>query len=1457
MGHTTNRLARRHVMETLGVMAGLWGCPAAAPPAIYLGPPGTQETHVVVEVRQGTVQAEVWRLRSSVEVEGSTSQATLPDSRPRDPLELPTRYVVRAPGRRGPLGVHLEALGDNGQVVGRARGTVDLVPHEGVSLLLDLARPCEVEQDCKDGRFCNGQEVCLEGMCGTGTQACPPAVVACVEVTCLEAEQRCTVEPLHQRCPPFVLEGDVTEPAFCDPVSGCMRGQPCGLDGDCGDGYTCNGAERCLAGRCMGGIPLNVDDDNPCTVDSCAEPAGGVHTDVRDGNRCGDHLVCVAGACVSSRCGDGVLDPAEGERCDDGPFNSDAAPDACRLDCREPRCGDGVRDTLESCDGTAGCRSDCTRCGDGFKQEVEACDNGASNSSLPDAVCRTDCTPRRCGDGVQDSVEGCDDGNTVDGDGCAATCLRREVCGDGVKDPQEPCDDGNLNPADGCDACRVTTWAARPLIGGESLATGARLSWVRGMAVDRAGNLFLADWTRHRIERVDAATGTVTTVAGTGNRGSSGDGGLATGAQLDYPTGIAVDGLGNLFVTTGNVVRRVDGATGIISTVAGSALMGFAGDGGPATSAQLLAPEAVAVDGLGNILIADAGNFRIRRVDAITGVITTLGGGRGHSCGDGPAVNAQFGFPRHVAVDGRGNVLVADSESRCVRRIDVATGTITRVAGDGSNGYSGDGGPATSAQMSTPWSVAVDGAGNLFVADPWHNVVRRVDAVTGVITTAAGDGTSGDSGDGGPATNAQLNFPIGVGVDGRGNLFVANARSVRRVDATTGIISTVAGSSVTGRTLDGVAATSALLSSRYVATDRHGNLLVSDLGATLLHLIQAPSGTIETIAGLGDEFRHPLGLSVDPDGNVLVVDWGRNCVHRVDVSTGATTTVAGGSGAGYGGDGDFAVNALLNMPTDVVADGLGNYFVADTRNHRIRRVDADTSVISTVAGTGTGGYSGDNGPAVNAELDEPVGVALDAHGSLYVVDGRNHCVRRVDGATGIISTVAGTGVQGVSADDIPATTAPLNGPVGLAIGPDGGLFIAESWLHRVRRVDPWTGIITTVMGNGAAGDLGDQGPATQARLNLPGGLATDSHGNLYIADSGNERIRRVDVATGLASTVGGAVEPEGMGPLGKARLADPRAVVVKDGISLFAGGVSGTVQATGVYPGQLRAVTGRYPQAIATANLARYQASSFGSVSGIAHDSAAGLLYLTETSAHRVHVVSAADLAHPDTWTIAVLANHDGVAGHADGPAATARFRRPGGLFLDGETLLVADAGNHVIRSINLQTRAVATLVGIPQTLGYHGDGGPAGHALLNQPNAVTRCANGDLFIADTGNNRVRRVGRGGTVSTVLGDGVSASSGEGSPARLFPVDKPLGLACDAFGNLYVTSRTAVRMAAADDDGVVDGSGPVTSVYGAPPRTTYPAVATSCLTGLAIVDDHRVQVTDSCTGILVELTRQVE
>jgi len=329
-----------------------------------------------------------------------------------------------------------------------------------------------------------------------------------------------------------------------------------------------------------------------------------------------------------------------------------------------------------------------------------------------------------------------------------------------------------------------------------------------------------------------------------------------------------------------------------------------------------------------------------------------------------------------------------------------------------------------------------------------------------IISTVGGGGPAGYCGDDGPATSACLNFPIGVAVNGNNNLVIADTFNNRiRQFKSHGTITTVAGNGTPGFCGDGGLATSACL-----------NL--------------------------------PEAVAVDYDGNLFIADTFNNRIRKVSAS-GTITTVGGNGTADFCGDSDAAISGCLNFPRGVATDGEGNFFIADTFNHRIRRVA--NGIITTVAGNGTPGFCGDNSPAISACLQFPVAVAADTDGNLFITDLGNQRIRKIHHGT--ITTVAGNGTPGFCGDGGPATSACLNGPVGIAIDTGENLFIADAGNQRIRQVDPW-GTINAVAGNGRAGFCGDGGPATDACLNGPTGVALDNN-DLFIVDEQNSRVRRV------------------------------------------------------------------------------------------------------------------------------------------------------------------------------------------------------------------------------------------------------------------------------------------------------------------------------------------------------------
>ena len=339
---------------------------------------------------------------------------------------------------------------------------------------------------------------------------------------------------------------------------------------------------------------------------------------------------------------------------------------------------------------------------------------------------------------------------------------------------------------------------------------------------------------------------------------------------------------------------------------------------------------------------------------------------------------------------------------------------MTTLAGTGAAAFNGDGIPATSAGLAYPEGLVVDGSGNVLIADNVNNRVRRVAAGTGIITTVAGNGAQSFSGDGGPATSAGLSVPHDVALDG--------------------------------------------------------------------------------------------------SGNVLIADRGNHRIRRVAAGTGIITTLAGNGAAAFGGDGGPATSASLNHPHAVSLGNSGSVLIGDHYNHRIRRVAADTGIITTLAGTGAAAFGGDGGPATSASLAYPLVAALDRGGDVLIVDHFNHRIRRVAADTGIINTLAGTGAAAFGGDGGPATSASLFFPTWLALDGGGNVLIVDHYNHRIRRVAAGTGIITTLAGTGAAAFGGDGGPATSASMSMPLALALDEDGNVLISDRDNHRIRRVAAA---------------------------------------------------------------------------------------------------------------------------------------------------------------------------------------------------------------------------------------------------------------------------------------------------------------------------------------------------------
>jgi len=805
-------------------------------------------------------------------------------------------------------------------------------------------------------------------------------------------------------------------------------------------------------------------------------------------------------------------------------------------------------------------------------------------------------------------------------------------------------------------ASLLTTAAGTGLLGfsgDNGAAAAANISRPVKLAYDSAGNLYFADFNNHRVRRV-APNGTITTVAGNGTPGFSGDGGTATQAQLNFPLGVAIDKDGNLFISEQNNhrVRKVTAATGVITTAAGSGTAGFGGDGGAATSAQLNQPADVAVDNAGNLYIADFNNSRIRRV-AANGVITTFAGTgvAGFSGDGGPATSAMLAFPNDVAVDGAGDVYVSDIGNQRIRKITLGNGVIRTVAGSSSTpGFGGDGGPATAALLNSPLAVAFDGADNLFIVDRGNSRIRVVTASDGLINTIAG-GAAGFSPDGAGAVGARLNLPAGVAADPFGQVVFSdrdNFRIRRIVAAATGdlippqvrITSPTTASTLTATsasvTLGGAASDNVRIVAVRWINDRGGsgdaygipnwtipniplftglnNLTITawdssgNSNSASLAITYNPERVIITVAGTGAigssgdggpgvaaQLWLPRAVAFDAVGNVYAVDTQNHRVRKI-APDGTITAFAGSGALGSSGDGGPAAAAAMNEPRGIVFDKAGNAYISDSQNNKVRRVTPDGK-ISEFAGTGEDDFGGDGGPAKDAHLSFPLGLALDAAGNLYIADANNGRIRRVNASDGKIATIAGNGLVGFDGDGGLARDATLNFSAGVAVDGAGNVYFVDQGNARVRRVNAADGKISTVAGTGAHGFNGDGIPAVNAQINQPRLMTVDAAGDLYIADQGNHRIRKVTVSTGIITTVAGSGAAGSAGDSGSptaAQLFFPTDVKIDDQGNLYIadGGnqkIRRTVSAStfrtvsSVHAASFNAATGLAPEAIAAA----------------------------------------------------------------------------------------------------------------------------------------------------------------------------------------------------------------------------------------------------------------------------------
>lgn len=664
----------------------------------------------------------------------------------------------------------------------------------------------------------------------------------------------------------------------------------------------------------------------------------------------------------------------------------------------------------------------------------------------------------------------------------------------------------------------------------------------RQVAIDGAGNVFIADALNDRIRRWDAAGGTVTTFAGEGAPQAAVEGQPATLTGLKEPSGVALFGTDVYIADTGHDVVWKVAANGVLTRVAGSGITtgsidgdnpGKPGndptddlnDGQLAASATLNTPVRLAIDAAGNVFIADLGNGRVRKVDAATHRISSVAMG--------------LTRPSGLAI-GAGNTLYV-SDAGANRVFKLAGAALVPFAGTGTAGSTGDDVPAVAAQLNGPTDVAVDAGGVVFIADTQNNVIRKV-TTDGHIHHVVGDGNLGFR-EGG-AIFARFNHPgVALGIGGALIIGDADNNRVRKYDVAADATSTIVGDGNSPG--DGGPATAAILnrpaglaigaSGTYVSEHDSHRVRLIDAAGTITTVVNRDGVNASAVDGtpaVTSPLRQPTGVAVDGSGAFYVADAQDHRVFRIDASGTlhdfAGKVVAGVGVAGKGGENVPANGAALDTPLRIAIGSDGSVYITDFNNNRIRRVTTDGN-ISTAVGSGVAGSA--DGPATTAQLTQPSGLAFDGTGNMYIADFGNNLVRKVDSA-GNVTRIAGVpGAPGAAGDGGPAASAMLNGPTDVVIDKSGGLLVVDQLNNKVRRIAPGgggsidgTGTITTILGDGRPALA--VGPGPQASMLIPTDVEIDGAGRIIVADRGNQVVR---VAT-PGNDCGGGAGGGGSGP---------------------------------------------------------------------------------------------------------------------------------------------------------------------------------------------------------------------------------------------------------------------------------------------------------------------------------------
>ncbi len=963
----------------------------------------------------------------------------------------------------------------------------------------------------------------------------------------------------------------------------------------------------------------------------------------------------------------------------------------------------------------------------------------------------------------------------------------------------------------------------------DAVGGGARINRPR-YGVKVGGDMYFTDMNSHAVRKVNLATGTVTTFAGSGVVGFVN--GTGTAAQFSSPAGIASDGT-NLYVSeNGNhTIRKIVIATGVVTTLAGSGTPGF--NDATGTAAQFNIPQGMVVDAAGNVYVADAMNHRIRVITP-GGLVSTLAGSATAGSADGTGAAAQFNRPLGLALRGTDTLYVSTEVGHHIRTIKISTQVVTTLAGSGVAGFAD--GMGTAAQFNVPEGLAYDGVGTLYVADNVNNRIRVITTSNGATSTLTGIAAAGFAD--GIYTGRQFFNPAGLVFDA-GNLYVFdyNNNRIRKISQVPpdvvsftptsqyplqivtingtnffGIMQVQFGG-VNAPWFDVVSTTqiravvpTGAISGNVTATNNAGTGTLGGFTLTATPQVStlAGDGVVGSVDAVGGGARlNGPRHAVKIGGDLYFTDVGGHKVKKMNLATGTVTTIAGSGLADFANGTGTA--ASFNEPTGIATDGT-NLYVCDENNHAIRRIVIASGVVSTFVGTGAAGFVDNLANGTGVQFSSPQGLASDGT-YLYCADYGNNRIRRITIASGATETFAGSGAMS-SVDGI-GTAATFNSPVGITI--DGAyLYSSDLNGYKIRRIHIASKTVTTIAGSGVAGFADGVGAAAQ--FNAPSGVVSDGAGMLYIADTYNHRIRALSLATNTVSTlVGNGTQALVDGALAAGRVHTPSGVLW-DGTGLIVtdqgnqairkiSPATPTITSftpTSAYPMQVVTITGTNFFGVTQVrfggiNAAWFEVLSMTQIRAVVPFGAGGGNVTATNSAGTGTQGGFAVTAVPAVSTLA----GDGTAGSLDAVGGAARIYRPLQMCKVGGDLYVAEVFGHVVRKVNIATGTVTTVAG-SGVAGFANGTGTA--AQFNQPQGIVSDGT-NLFVADLNNHRIRQIVIAtGVVTTFAGSGTAGfANGIGVAAQF---NFPHNLAINGSGTMYLADVMNHRIRTITPGGVV-------------------------------------------------------